>query len=384
MSAIFEVIEWLGIKDAVLRADDLTIIKRDLAAYERLVQVLGELERAQTEATAAQWPLRDFCMSLRHILDRERARERASREGRISVLDVHDARYYTFPVVFIGGMVERVFPHRHDEDPLYNDAARRELARYGVRLHERAAKNAEEMFLFYTAITRGTDRVYLTYPTSDAKGQPRMASFYLEDVRAVVEPARQPEELAYSEPVLDSDDIWNIADLGEWLFSGLWDRRGEREHLDRRSALALYDRIVVSKNEVVRHALANAFVEGRRESAELPDEYDGVLSEPQIVSEVSRKYSQDYVFSASALEDYGCCPFMFFCRRVLGLEPVEEPEEGLTAIDRGNLYHEILWRFYTELRDERHGETRLTEEERELLLERMIRAARYECDEFEN
>jgi ATP-dependent helicase/nuclease subunit B len=383
VTAICEVIEWLGVNDAILEATEPTIIKRDMAAYERLVQLLGEVEHAETGATAIQWNLRDFCTSLRHVLERERAPERASPEGRISVLDVHHARHYKFPVIFIGGMVERVFPHRHDEDPLYNDAARRELARYGVRLHERGAKNAEEMFLFYTAITRGTDRVYLTYPSSDAKGQPQMRSFYVDDVLAVVEPAEQPAEMAYSEPVPDHNHVWNTADLGEWLFSALWSRRGEREGRDPKHAGAAYDHTVETNNELVRHALVNAFVEERRESSDLPDQYDGILSDPRIVDGVGRKYSQEYVFSASALDDYGCCPFVFFCRRVLGLEPVEEPEEGLTAIDRGNLYHEILWRFYTELRDDRHGETRLAEQERDLLLERMIRAARAECDEFE-
>ena len=383
VTAICEVIEWLGIEDAVLEASGLTIIKRDTTAYERLVEVLRELERAETHATAVQWNLREFCTSLRHILERERAPERASQEGSISVLDVHHARHYKFPVIFIGGMVERVFPRRHDEDPLYNDAARRELARYGVRLQERGAKNVEEMFLFYTAITRGTDRVYLTYPTSDAQGQPRMASFYLDDVRAVVAPVQRPAEMAYSEPVPTADDIWNSPDLGEWLFSALWNRGGERERPDPRHAVALYDRTVQANNGLVKETLAHAFIEDRRESTELPDEYDGVLSEPQVLDQVNRKYSQEYVFSASALDDYGCCPFMYFCRRVLGLEPVEKPEEGLAAIDRGTLYHEILWRFYTKLRDERNADTRLSEKEREPLLERMIRAARYECDKLE-
>ncbi|MCK5558245.1 MAG: PD-(D/E)XK nuclease family protein, partial [Candidatus Hydrogenedentes bacterium] len=311
---------------------------------------------------------------------RERAPAPTGTEGKISVLDVYQVRHGKFPVVFIGGMVEKVFPHQEDPDPIYGDSARRELSRHGVRLQERSAKNAEEMFLFYSTITRATDKIYFTYPVTDAKGKPRMRSFYLDEVLNLLD-GSEPKKLLYSEPVPKPDAVWNKPDLGQWLFNALWARHGESEQRD--VACALYNSAVETSLEPVRDSILNAFVEESRQSAEPPDKYDGMLAQPEVLSGIAQEFSQEFVFSASALDKYGRCPFAYFCERVLGLEPLEEPEEELTPIDRGNLYHDILWRFYTELRDERDGETRFSEDERDAMLERILRVAEEECDRFE-
>ena len=52
----------------------------------------------------------------------------------------------------------------------------------------------------------------------------------------------------------------------------------------------------------------------------------------------------DVAIAATSLEDYARCPFSFFMRRVLGIEPLEEPEEAAapTPLERGELYHAVL------------------------------------------
>ena len=39
---------------------------------------------------------------------------------------------------------------------------------------------------------------------------------------------------------------------------------------------------------------------------------------------------------------WGLCGFRFFSRRLLHLEPYEEPESGLDALQLGSLNHKIL------------------------------------------
>jgi RecB family exonuclease len=57
--------------------------------------------------------------------------------------------------------------------------------------------------------------------------------------------------------------------------------------------------------------------------------------------------------SPTALETYARCPFQFFARHVLGLEPLDRPEEilGPSPAEFGELGHEILNRFYRTLID---------------------------------
>ncbi len=381
--AICEVVVRLGARNAILDADTSEILSRDLSAYTRFLEVLGELERADTRPDGGErrCTLSGFSTRLRHVLGRERAPSPSGTDGKIRVLDVFQARHEKFPVVFIGGMVEKVFPHQHDQDPLYSDSARRELSRQGVLLQERTARDAEEMFLFYSAVTRATDRICFTYPVTDARGKSRMRSFYLDEVLNIVGPEVEPTKLLYSEPVPEPETVWNAPDLGQWMFNVLWARRGESGQRD--VACAVYNTAVEKSLEPVRVSVLNAFMEGKRQSREVPDEYDGVLARPEVLSDFAERFSEGRPLSATALEDYGCCPFAYLCKRVLGLEPLEEPEEALTPIDRGTLYHNILWRFYTELRDERDGETRFSEDERGAMLDRILRAAEKECDRFE-
>jgi len=382
--AICEVMLRLGARDAILDADTSEILSRDLSAYARLLEVLGELERADTRPDGGEerrCTLSEFATRLRHVLGREHAPVPSGADGKIRVLDVFQARHEKFPVVFIGGMVERVFPHQHDQDPLYSDSARRELSKQGVRLQERSAKDAEEMFLFYSAVTRAIDRLYFTYPVTDARGKYRMRSFYLDEILEIVGPGTEPKKLLYSEPVPEAESVWNAPDLGQWLFNALWTQHGTPA--ERNVALAVYNTAVEKPLEPARDSILSAFIERRRQSEELPDEYDGVLAQPEVLTYLAEAFSQGRPLSPTALEDYGCCPFVYFCKRVLGLEPLEEPEETLTPIDRGTLYHNILWRFYTELRDERDGDTRFSEDERDAMLQRMLRVAAKECDQFE-
>jgi ATP-dependent helicase/DNAse subunit B len=69
-------------------------------------------------------------------------------------------------------------------------------------------------------------------------------------------------------------------------------------------------------------------------------DYDGDLCE--LAESFGQAYGADHTWSASRLESYRTCPFFFYVGSVLGLEPREEPSEGLDARQLGTLYHHIF------------------------------------------
>ena len=75
-------------------------------------------------------------------------------------------------------------------------------------------------------------------------------------------------------------------------------------------------------------------VEAHRESANAPDEYDGVIG--------IKINPQSKIFSASQLTQLGQCPFKWFSARLLKLKELTEAESDLSAAFRGNLYHRCL------------------------------------------
>ena len=88
-------------------------------------------------------------------------------------------------------------------------------------------------------------------------------------------------------------------------------------------------------------------------------------------------------FSPSALEDYARCPFLYFCKRVLGYEEEYDDDAEITRGDRGTYVHETLARFYRRLRTEVNKPIDITEFDRSTLEDHLLKAALKELEDFE-
>ena len=106
------------------------------------------------------------------------------RRNVVHVLGAHEARQWRLPSVFVCGLVEKQFPKFHTQDPFFPEAARAQLKQAGVRLRTAADFEAEERFLFDSAVTRATESLTLSYPQCDARGQQTLPSLYLDSVTA--------------------------------------------------------------------------------------------------------------------------------------------------------------------------------------------------------
>ena len=101
-------------------------------------------------------------------LDEEAARE-AEDQGRVTLMTVHTAKGLEFPVVFVTGLEDGIFPHSHamaDETDL-----------------------AEERRLAYVALTRARERLYVTRAavrSAWGAGNDMPASRFLDDIPAEV------------------------------------------------------------------------------------------------------------------------------------------------------------------------------------------------------
>jgi hypothetical protein len=89
---------------------------------------------------------------------------------------------------------------------------------------------------------------------------------------------------------------------------------------------------------------AGAEVVAERGSARF-SRFDGNLAGQSIPSPAQ------YATTATRLESWATCPFAYFAHEILGVEPVENPEDRLTIspLDLGSLVHEILEKFIVEV-----------------------------------
>jgi ATP-dependent helicase/DNAse subunit B len=159
--------------------DTVALWRAQAAALEAFVRAL--------ETTAAALPagravtLAAFWDALGLVLDDTSLRVPDRRRNVVAVLDVFEARQWELPVVFLPGLLERQFPLYQSPDPFFPDAAREALRASGLRLDTTSDLRRRERFLFDLSATRATAELVLSYPESNAKGDPNLRSFFLDE-----------------------------------------------------------------------------------------------------------------------------------------------------------------------------------------------------------
>ncbi len=282
-------------------------------------------------------------------LDDEREQPGKFQGGNVFVGDVMAARGLSWPLVIVLGLVEKSFPRVVREDPLLLDEERRDLnqslARQRAGLPLKLRGWEEERLLFRLAAAAARETLVLSWPRIEpASARPRMPSFLLLDYTgaATFEALEKLPQfrkvplspLAAGEPAIDEREL-DLAAL-----HALAGKRsaGARDYLREISPLLP----------------AGLEAEYERWGERALTRHDGLIEAPAALKLLRERFGLENVaISATALEHFASCPFYYFQKHVLGLEPWEEPERAISIdpLDLGSLYHKILEDFFTRLRD---------------------------------
>jgi len=331
------------------------IIARDVMALHELKQVLRGLLVAQEllhsldnrVEPAISWER--FATDLMASISGAAVNPRPSRYGRVLVTTTADARGLPHDHVFILGLSEGIFPATTPEDPLYLDSERREM-RIGDRQLETQAERAADDGVFYELLCLPRQSLTLTRPTMQ-EGKPWMASPLWRGVTAVFDDAEshiRENSLRLGQVI----PVEQATALDEVVVAA--------SSMLKQSQTSLHDRqwqvlnwLIESQNTFwsgIRHGRT---VEIGRLSTAPFDRYSGRLQEATLIQHVRTELDGKRLWSASQFNDYGVCGFRFFAKRLLNLEAVEEPAEGMDAAQHGTLNHAILERTYRQIRDQK-------------------------------
>jgi len=122
--------------------EDKTI--EGISRYENMVELLnGIKEFVEDDTNELEKTLENYLQDIALLTDADKDDPDAEK---VTMMTIHGSKGLEFPIVFIGGMEENLFPSQ------MSLANRKELE--------------EERRLFYVALTRAEKKVYLTYATS--------------------------------------------------------------------------------------------------------------------------------------------------------------------------------------------------------------------------
>ena len=327
--------------------------ERDVAALQALKDVLRGLVWAEEALGASPVDYTRFFDELAGAVEAATylLPARPERED-ILVADVVRARGLPFRAVAVLGLAEGEFPSTLTEDPLLRDADRQRLRDESGLYLEPSTASAETEF-FYEAVTRPSERLLLTRPRLADNGALWQASPFWEEVRRLV--AVEPERPA-GEHLPSPDQVASWPELMESLaaHAGYGALRDwvQQQQPERQAALDTAVRLFRLRGRPLgfgwkhipepEHLGLPRVPEPGRVGSDGP--FDGDLS--SLAAQFAARFGPDRPWSASRLEAYRSCPFHFFVGSVLGLEPREEPVEGLDARQLGNIYHRIFESLY--------------------------------------
>jgi ATP-dependent helicase/DNAse subunit B len=270
----------------------------------------------------------------------------ANRDG-LQVLEATDVRGLRFRAVFIAGLIESGFPLRTSRDWLYPHEERLRLQKHGIFLEDISTDTLlKEEHYFYQAACRATERLYLTRPLSTGAVSETVASYYVEELKRVIDPSDFATEQVRGD--LDTRQLTQSSTGSELsTFLIRQQRGGGRDGRRGLSQAQIEDLLTQAETHgyITPSAVRRVVVERERNSLWFGSR-DGEITNPDLRAMLARHFGPEHVYSASGLSTYGNCSFRFFAARVLRLEPRSEAALDLQAIDAGKLLHDILRRFF--------------------------------------
>lgn len=296
-------------------------VRRDAASYRRLESILDETgisflqgQEISFDAFADRF-FRLVELDLYPLHERDR--------NRVQVYSVSLARQKEYRVVFAAGLLEKKFPVQIKEDPVFSDWERVLFneSRNEKILKEKLPRQSMERYLFYVALTRASETLFLTYPRLDLEGKEALPSYYVEEVKKIFggNAAVKKQDLGRPYPLLEeavSERELEMAVLGE-----LW--APEKDAAKRPLVLFLTNELL--KRPASRGKMVRAFFE-------VSDDLGDLAASGQDLF-------KPYETSPTTLEEYARCAFKYYAHRVLRLN---DPEEDVNITRRGSILHKVL------------------------------------------
>ena len=292
------------------------IARLDLAGWRKLGDIVREWHAA-TERWEPDGPpleVEAFHQRLLAMLDADVALWTESDRG-VPVLEGLAAAYRSFDHVFLVGMDAGRFPKPVPSSPLFSQTEREALRATGLPLDLRADWDQRERGLFDSLVAAAGTSLTLSYVSMDEFGAPRIESAFAEDLAATL------RKETVEEPALDAE------------------LRSVPLH---RAA------------EVAAHAHHAATIESAR-AAGVPSPYSGLVTDPALLSWLAEEFGDGRLWSPTQLESYAKCPWAYFSGRLLRVVKLEDPDEDIDPIQRGNVLHDALRRFYQKAKAKQKG-----------------------------
>lgn len=242
--------------------------------------------------------------------------------GSIDRIKGHGAK-----AVFLIGANSGIFPSYPTENGLFSDSDKHEMESLGIEMPPNLLQLTQsEQLLIYDALTCADERLYISYANADSSSQAMLPSEIVERILSVF------PDITFTDDIKENNDsfVSTKKAMFDLLCAELREYNSNGKPLsDTMSAAAYY----FSKDETYSPLLEQAL-----EMTQYTNSTKRIY--PNLIDDV---IGGDMQTSITRLEAYNKCPFSFFAKYLLKLEPKKMFE--IKTSDSGSFLHDFLDRF---------------------------------------
>lgn len=307
MERLADLIAWAGLGARVSTIKGPLNI--NLQAYNKLNEGVSSLAIAGKQFPEYRYTFGEWMFLLKKTFMQTRFQVPSEDEGGVQILGLEESLEHPWKEIYFGGLVDGKFPQRLPQNIFLPEQT---LEAMGVRTLERARLNAA--YHFYRLIL-SAPKVTLTHPENEGD-KPVVPSPFLEELTPLKKAGlinRGIEKTAGIQFSLNIRESSSVPELAK--------------------AISLSGS-VTGLEEVLRADIRG--LSGIRSAIE----HKPVGSVPVIALPTRRE------FRVTELDDYISCPYDYYIKHVLRIQPLEEVTEDISPLARGSKVHAILRDFY--------------------------------------
>ncbi|SMB96531.1 DNA helicase/exodeoxyribonuclease V, subunit B [Desulfonispora thiosulfatigenes DSM 11270] len=237
--------------------------------------------------------------------------------------------------VFIMGILDGVLPAKLSKDGLFDDRERDLIKDRGINLAPgRKEKLNQEQFLIYTALTRASRKIILSYPLADSEGKALRPSLVINRIKELFPEIK--EEIIGIDPS-GNDDLRFISHPNKTLSYFGSKIRDLQDGLEVNNLWwAVYNWFLKDPYQEKLEKIIEGF-NHKNEANPIP------------ASIISKLYQNPLRISVSRIEKYHSCPFSHFL--TYGLSLREREVYKFQSPDLGQFFHQAMEKFALELKN---------------------------------
>ena len=299
-----------------------------------LNMMMTQADKAVTQIGEKELSFSDFRRIFSDAVGEQKTESEFNLPGGVVVVDVENARWRRFDTLFICGMVDGVFPETGRPARLIDSGIREKLdAKINSSLNSSVDLiQQKERLLYYIALSRADEKIFLCYPSEDSDGRELIRSNF-------VDRTEETYRMLTGEEFIPTfyGDIKKFTS-GQMHFTSEDELLRAMAHDAVRKFGSDSDFQLKQSFNLMREA-------DGRQSGKAPA-YSGLIEKPSALTVLNELLERKNAWSATELERYGKCPFLFLIEKLYKIEKSEEYSEQISPLERGSFYHDVLKNFY--------------------------------------